>query len=299
MIYTVTFNPALDYIMYMDGLHAGGVNRVRSAKILCGSKGINVSWVLHNLGIESVALGFVAGFTGREIERMLREHGVCTDFVPLGHDRSRINVKLVAGEESDLNAPGPEIRPADMEAFFKRMDGIAEGDTLVLAGSLPAGLPQNTYSEVLMRAGRAKCVVDTTGNALRAALRYRPFLVKPNHHELGELFGRELETEEEIAHCAEKLRQEGAQNVLVSMAGRGALLAAQDGRLYRSAAPKGTVRGSTGAGDSMVAGFLAGCETGKGLEYAFRMGVAAGSASAFSEELATREEVYALLKELG
>lgn len=296
MIYTVTFNPALDYIMYMDGLSVGEVNRALAAKILCGGKGINVSWVLHNLGIKSVALGFVAGFTGREIERILAEHGCQTDFVWLGHGMSRINVKLVTGEESDLNAPGPQIGPADMEAFFKRVDSIAEGDTLVLAGSLPAGLPKNIYSEVLMRAAKAKCVVDTTGNALRAALQYRPFLVKPNHHELGELFGRKLETEEEIAHCAEKLRQEGAQNVLVSMAGRGALLAAQDGRLYRSAAPKGTVRGSTGAGDSMVAGFLAGYEEGKGLEYAFHMGVAAGSASAYSEELATREEIYALLE---
>ncbi|CAK7052341.1 MAG: Tagatose-6-phosphate kinase [Desulfovibrio sp.] len=294
MIYTVTFNPALDYIMYMDGLSVGEVNRVRAAKILCGGKGINVSWVLHNLGVKSVALGFVAGFTGREIERMLQEHGCQTDFVRLGGGLSRINVKLVAGQESDLNAPGPQIDT--LEPFFRKLDGLTGKDTLVLAGSLPAGLPENTYEKVLAHVSGARCVVDTTGDALRAVLKFRPFLVKPNHHELGELFGRELRTEEEIADCAEKLRQEGAQNVLVSMAGDGALMAGQDGRIYRCAAPKGTVRGSTGAGDSLVAGFLAGYEEAGSLEYAFRMGVAAGSASAFSEELATREEVYALLE---
>lgn len=293
MIYTVTFNPALDYIMYMDGLSVGGVNRVRAAKILCGGKGINVSWVLHNLGVKSVALGFVAGFTGREIERLLAEHGCRTDFVRLGHGMSRINVKLVADEESDLNAPGPQI--GTLEPFFRKLDGLTAEDTIVLAGSLPAGLPQDTYEQVFARASGARCVVDTTGDALVSVLKYRPFLIKPNHHELGELFGKELHTEEEIADCAVKLRQKGAQNVLVSMAGEGALMAGQDGRLYRCAAPKGTVRGSTGAGDSLVAGFLAGCEAGKSLEYAFRMGVAAGSASAFSEELATRAEVYALL----
>ncbi len=293
MIYTVTFNPALDYIMYMDGLREGEVNRVRASKILCGGKGVNVSWVLHNLGVESVALGFIAGFTGEEIDRLLRAHGCKTDFVRLPEGLSRINVKLVADRESDLNAPGPQVQ--DIEPFLEKLDGLTGKDTLVLAGSLPAELPRDTYERVLACAGKARCVVDTTGEALRAVLKYRPFLIKPNHHELGELFGKTLERTEEIAACARKLQEEGARNVLVSMAGAGALMAGEDGKIYRCAAPKGTVRGSTGAGDSMVAGFLAGYQESGELSHAFRMGVAAGSASAFSEELATRGEVDALL----
>lgn len=294
MIYTITFNPTLDYIMYMDRLREGEVNRVRASKILCGGKGVNVSWVLHNLGIDCVALGFIAGFTGDEIDRLLKEHGCRTDFIRLPEGLSRINVKLVADRESDLNAPGPTVK--ELQPFLEKIGALTAEDTLVLAGSLPAGLPGDTYEQVLLRAGKANCVVDTTGAALRAALKYRPFLIKPNHHELGELFGRKLTNQREIADCAQKLQKEGARNVLVSMAGDGALMAGEDGKIYRCAAPKGTVRGACGAGDSMVAGFLAGYHQTGDLSYAFRMGVAAGSASAFSEELATCAEIEALFK---
>lgn len=293
MIYTVTFNPALDYILRADDFRPGEVNRASAAKVLCGGKGINVSWVLKNLGVESVALGFLAGFTGMEIERLLREHGCHTDFIWLEHGMSRINVKLIADEESEINAPGPKIER--LEPLYDMLGALGVTDTLVLAGSLPAGVSQDAYETILARTGAGRCVVDTTGEALRRTLRYRPFLIKPNHHELGQLFGKKLSGRKEIAEHAMALRREGAQNVLVSMGGDGALLAASDDQIYECAAPEGVVIGTTGAGDSMVAGFLAGYADG-GLGHALRLGVAAGSASAFSENLAQKEDVYRLLE---
>lgn len=293
MIYTVTFNPALDYILYADSFRAGEVNRARDAKVLCGGKGVNVSWVLKNLGVKSVALGFLAGFTGTEIERLLSEHGCGTDFIWLEKGMSRINVKLVADSESEMNAPGPEIE--SLAPLFEKLKTLGPDDVLVLAGSLPTGVAQDAYETILSRTSAGKCVVDTTGEALRRTLNYRPFLIKPNHHELGELFGKKLSGRDEIAECAYVLRREGAQNVLVSMGGAGALLVGEDEKIYECAAPKGTVKGTTGAGDSMVAGFLAGYMEG-GLECALRMGVASGSASAFSENLAKKEEIYRLLE---
>ncbi|MEG2361224.1 MAG: 1-phosphofructokinase [Christensenella sp.] len=294
MIYTVTFNPALDYILRVDDFTAGIVNRVRDARILCGGKGVNVSWVLHNLGVASTALGFLAGFTGREIERMLREHGCDTDFVYVQDELSRINVKLIAHEESELNAQGPKIE--DIAPLLAKTDVLKEDDVLVLAGYLSG--TTDAYEQILSRTHAGKCVVDTTGEALMRALKYKPFLIKPNNHELGEIFNRTLNTREEIVECARALQNDGAQNVLVSMAGDGALMVASDGRVFSCAAPKGTVKGSTGAGDSMVAGFIAGYAEKGDLEHAFYMGVATGSASAFSEELAVKEEVYALLAQI-
>lgn len=295
MIYTVTLNPALDYILRADSFRQGGVNRACSTKMLCGGKGVNVSWVLRNLGVESTALGFLAGFTGREIERMLTEHGCRTDFTWLEKGMSRINVKVIAEEESELNAPGPRIET--LEPLLKKLDALGAGDTLVLAGSLPAGIPQDAYASILARTKAGKCVVDTTGEALRGTLKYRPFLIKPNHHELGELFGKTLSGKGQVADCARALLAEGAQNVLVSMGSGGALLAGSDGTIRECAAPKGVVKGTTGAGDSAVAGFLAGYADG-GLETALKMSVAAGSASAFSENLAQKEEIYRLFETL-
>lgn len=297
MIYTVTFNPALDYIMRASDFKAGRVNRAYAAKVLCGGKGINVSWVLKNLGIKSTALGFLAGFTGHEIERLLKEHGCRTDFNWLAEGMSRINVKMIAGKESEVNAPGPKI--GDIEPLLEKLDALKEEDVLVLAGSLPEGVDIDTYEIILARTGAGKCVVDTTGEALRRTLKHHPFLIKPNNHELEELFSKPLLQKGDMIECARTLRQEGAQNVLVSLGAEGAILVGSDEKVYECAAPKGTVRGTTGAGDSTVAGFLAGYLQGGNLGYALRMGIAAGSASAFSENLAEKEEIYRLIEQIG
>lgn len=298
MIYTVTLNPSLDYILRLDRLQAGQVNRCREEAMLCGGKGINVSTVLHNFGVESVALGFVAGFTGAQILRELRRQGIRTEFFELDAGCSRVNVKIKAEQETELNGMGPPIPPRQMAQLLGRLAQLQPGDILVLAGSVPESLPEDTYERIL--AGLAerpvRVVVDATGPLLRRVLPFRPFLIKPNHHELGELFGRALRTDEEIAAAAHELQQEGACNVLVSMAGEGALLLGEDGQTYRSRPPQGRVVNSTGAGDSMVAGFLTGyLESGGDLQTALLTGLAAGSASAFSERLATRAEMEALL----
>ncbi|WP_031472376.1 1-phosphofructokinase [[Clostridium] aminophilum] len=299
MIYTVTFNPSLDYIIRVDDFRIGEVNRTSYEKILPGGKGINVSIVLKNLGHESTALGFAAGFTGREIERRLAEYGVKPDFIPLEEGFSRINVKMKSKEESEINGQGPKITEAAIEALFEKLDAMNGDDILVISGSIPNTLPSDMYERILARYQEKKIpvVVDATRDLLTRVLKFHPFLIKPNNHELGEIFGVELKTQEEVIPYAKKLQEMGARNVLISMAGEGAVFISEKGDELRSGAPKGKVVNSVGAGDSMVAGFLAGyLETSGDYRTAFRMGLSAGSSSAFSEELATRKEVEELLK---
>lgn len=299
MIYTVTFNPALDYVVRMDALALGQVNRTASEDVQLGGKGINVSWVLRELGHENVALGFVAGFTGKAIEDGLAAKGVATDFIHLPAGLTRINVKLKAGEETEINGKGPDISAEALEELLCKLDALGEGDVLVLAGSIPASMPSDVYESILARLEGKKvlCAVDATRDLLVNVLKYKPFLIKPNNHELGEIFGRVLTTDEEIRECAEKLQQQGARNVLVSMAGDGAMLLDENGGCHRLAAYKGKVKNSVGAGDSMVAGFLAGYLDTGDYAHALRVGSAAGSATAFSDVLATRPEIEALLNQ--
>ena len=299
MIYTVTFNPSIDYIVDVDHFQTGMVNRTTGEHVLPGGKGINVSIVLKNLGHESTALGFLAGFTGTAMQQMLHSFGVTDDFVRLDDGFSRINVKIKAESETEINGQGPVITEEAQRALFAKLDRLTSGDTLVLAGSIPNTLPDDIYERIMEHLeGRGiRIVVDATKNLLRRVLKYRPFLIKPNNHELGEMFGVELKTDDDIIFHAKKLQEEGATNVLISMAGDGAILLTAEGVFYRSTAPKGTLVNSVGAGDSMVAGFLAGfMESDGSYEHAFYMGVATGSASAFSPNLATREEALALLK---
>lgn len=298
MIYTVTFNPSLDYVVTVRHFIEGIVNRTGEERIVPGGKGINVSMVLKNLGYESTALGFLAGFTGRELQRLLEEKGIATDFITVAEGMSRINVKIRSEQESEINGAGPVIRPEDLAGLYERLDALQAGDILVLAGSVPGNMPVSVYGDMLKRLQKRdlKLVVDAAGNLLDKVLQYRPFLIKPNHHELGELFGVTINGKDEAAVYAGKLQERGARNVLVSMAGEGAVLVAEDGRIYRAKAPKGRVRNSVGAGDSMVAGFLAGYLEKGDYADAFRMGVCTGSASAFSDGLATREEVEKLLQ---
>lgn len=298
MIYTVTFNPSLDYIVRVDDLALGAVNRVSSEVIMAGGKGINVSIVLKNLGHESRALGFLAGFTGDEIARQLEERGVACDFIRVKEGMSRINVKIASQQETEVNGMGPDIGSSDVEALFDRLDALAAGDILIISGSVPAALPQDIYERILARLeGRGvDIVVDATRDLLLNVLAYRPFLIKPNNHELGDIFGVELSRREEVVPYAKMLQERGARNVLVSMAGEGAVLVGEDGSMLMSESPRGQVVNSVGAGDSMVAGFVAGYLEGDGsFERAFRMGLCTGSASAFSLELATRDDVEALL----
>lgn len=297
MIYTVTFNPSLDYIVRLDEFVPGMTNRTRSETMFPGGKGINVSIVLHNLGIPSIALGFVAGFTGDEIERGAQSLGVNTDFIHLEQGVSRINVKIKADYESEINCRGPEIPDLAISALFDKLDALGEGDILVLSGSIPPTAPDDIYERILERLqGRGVAfVVDATKDLLLKVLKYHPFLIKPNNHELAEMFGVTLKGNDDIALYARKLQDMGAQNVLVSMAGDGAIFLSSTGFLSYSPVPKGKVKNSVGAGDSMVAGFLAGYAPNLDLLEGFKMGVATGSASAFSEGMATQEYVLRLL----
>lgn len=297
MIYTVTFNPALDYIVRVAQLNIGEVNRAAYGEIMAGGKGVNVSLVLKNLGHESTALGFAAGFTGEKLVQDLKDKGCRTDFIFLDQGMTRINVKIKGQEETEINGEGPEITPVAVRTLMMRLERLREGDILVLSGSVPKTLPEDMYEKVIVRqqGKKVKVVVDATKNLLKETLEYHPFLVKPNHHELGELFGVTISNPEEALSYAEKLQQMGAVNVLVSMAGDGAVLLDEYGNRHMSPAPEGRLINSVGAGDSMVAGFLAGYLETKDYEQAFRMGIAAGSASAFSEFLATREETMEVL----
>lgn len=300
MIYTVTFNPALDYVVHLTELKIDTVNRNESEEVQFGGKGINVSTVLTHLGNETSALGFVAGFTGYGLEMGLQKMGVHTDFVHLDDGLTRINVKIKAGKETEINGIGPHIPAAALQKLYDKLDTLQTDDVLVLAGSIPASLPDDIYEKIMQRLdGRGiRVVVDATRDLLVNVLKYHPFLIKPNNHELGEIFDRELHTEEEIAGCARQLQERGARNVLVSMAGDGALLLDETGACHRMGVPKGTVVNSVGAGDSMVAGFLSGYLASGDYWQALRMGTAAGSASAFSIGLATKPQIEALLTQL-
>lgn len=302
MIYTVTFNPSLDYIVRIDSFATGEINRVNYEQVLAGGKGINVSIVLKNLGQNNTALGFLAGFTGEEIKRQLHEFGVTNDFVQLNQGFSRINVKAKAENETEINGQGPDIDKAKLEELFTKLDQLQADDTLVLAGSIPKTLPDDIYQQIMARLnGKGiRIIVDAEKKLLLNVLQYHPFLIKPNNHELGDMFGVTLTTDAEIIEYAKKLQAKGAQNVLISMAGDGAILLTTDGTTYKCPAPKGKLVNSVGAGDSMVAGFITGFNESAGdFKTAFHMGVATGSASAFSDNLATRPEVEALLKTIA
>lgn len=301
MIYTVTLNPALDYIMHVEHFEKNRINKTSSELLLPGGKGINVSIVLHNLGMSSTALGFIAGFTGQEIRRKLQGLGVMDDFIELPDGHSRINMKICSHEETELNGMGPIIDEASLLKLYTQLNRLVTGDVLVLAGSIPASLPDNIYQDIMKRveAKGVMTIVDARKDLLENVLELRPFLIKPNNFELAELFGlEELWDKQEVLRYAKELQERGARNVLVSMAGAGAVLAAEDGSTYESPAPDGTVINSVGAGDSMVAGFLYGLLTTESFEQAFYTGLACGSASAFSEQLATKDAVDAILKHL-
>ena len=300
MIYTITFNPAIDYIVYINDFKLGSVNRAEAEELYFGGKGINVSIILKELGVDSKALGFVAGFTGDAIEQGILEMGVKTDFVHLPKGCSRINVKLKSGEETDMNGQGPEIDSTSMETLYYKLDKLSNGDTLILAGSIPKALPQDIYENIMFRLSgkKLKVVVDATKALLMNVLKYRPYLIKPNIHELGELFNVELHTVEDILPYAEQLQKKGARNVLVSMGGEGAVLIDEKKNVHRCKACSGKPINTVGAGDSMLAGFLAGLiEKENDLEYAMHLAAAAGGATAFSKGLAKKDEIFELLKQ--
>ncbi len=299
MVYTVTFNPAIDYVVHTAEMRLGEVNRSSSEEMYFGGKGINVSIVLNELGTPSIALGFTAGFTGEAIENGITAMGIKSDFVRLKTGNSRINVKIKAGEETELNGQGPHIDDEALEALFVKLDKLSDGDTLVLAGSIPSSLPSDIYERIMQRLSdrKIRTVVDATNDLLLNVLKYKPFLIKPNNHELGEMFGVTLSEDEEIERYARKLKDMGAINVLISMAGDGAMLIDENGKCHRCGVCKGKVRNSVGAGDSMVAGFLTGAQNGD-YEYALKLGTAAGGATAFSDGLAVKTKIEELLAQL-
>lgn len=298
MIYTVTFNPSLDYIVSVSDFKLGLTNRTDSELLLPGGKGINVSTVLQNLGIANTALGFTAGFVGEEVRKEVEQLGVKAEFISLDEGVSRINLKLKSIDGTEINGQGPKIPREAVDALMTQLDRLGADDTLVLAGSIPASMPDDIYQKIMERLdGRnVRIVVDATKDLLLNVLGHHPFLIKPNNHELGDIFGVKLSEREEVVPYAKKLQEKGAVNVLVSMAGKGAVLLAEDGSVYAAEAPKGTLKNGVGAGDSMVAGFLAGYGESGGYEHAFRMGLAAGSASAFSDQLATKDEIEKVYK---
>ena len=293
MVYTITFNPAMDYVMKTEKFVSGQVNRSTSEYLVAGGKGINVSVVLSELGVENTALGFVAGFTGIEIERLLSEQKIRTDFVKLEKGNSRINVKIKAETETELNAKGPEINENDIEKLFEKLEKVNENDFVVLSGSVPKGVDENIYCKIAEKV-KVRLVVDAEKKLLLETLKFKPFLIKPNHIELGEMFDITINTPDDAIKYAQKLIEMGAENVLVSMAEKGGVFVNEDEAFYLEA-PKGDLVNSTGAGDSAVAGFLAGYIETKDFEKAFKMGICAGSASAFSENLATKEEIIKML----
>lgn len=297
VIYTVTFNPSLDYIVSVKDFRQGMTNRTSSELMLAGGKGINVSIVLGNLGIKSTALGFIAGFTGDEIVRRLHNGGINSEFIKINDGISRINIKLKSIDGTEINGQGPHIDSSHIEQLMNRLRRLESGDVLVLAGSIPAGISDNIYKDIMdmLKDKGVQIVVDATSRLLTNVLEYNPFFIKPNQHELGDIFNVTLNTQEEVIPYALELKKMGAVNVCVSMGGKGAILVADDGNVYKAKAPDGILKNSVGAGDSLVAGFLSGWIEKKDYEYAFRKGVATGSASAFSERLATNGEVNDLI----
>ena len=301
MIYTITFNPALDYISEVEKFELGKINRTETEKILPGGKGLNVSTVLKNLGIENTALGFIAGFTGEELKRNIEQRGIKTDFIKVKKGITRINVKISSKEETALNGNGPDIATEDINELLEKIEQINSKDTVILAGNIPKCINNDIYEIICkkLECKKVRFVVDATKELLMNVLKYKPFLIKPNKEELEETFKEKIETKEDIIVHAKKLQEMGAQNVLISLGGEGAILVTKENKEYFLNAPKGKVLNTVGAGDSMVAGFIAGYEKSGEFEYAFKMGVATGSASAFSMNLATAEEVANLLKEIN
>lgn len=300
MVYTVTFNPALDYVMNVEKLSTDDINRTESEELYYGGKGINVSAILSRLNIPTVALGFTAGFTGEKLREMMNDDGIKNDFVELNSGFTRINVKVKYGKELDINANGPEITADKIKELFRKLKHLNNGDYLVLAGSVPASLPDDLYSKILEELSdrNINIVVDTTGNQLLNVLKYKPFLIKPNHHELGEIFGQKMDTTEKITEYAKKLQEMGAVNVLVSRGGDGAVLVDDHGTVHPASAIKGKLVNSVGCGDSMVAGFIAGYITNKSYSEALKLAVASSAATAFSKELAKADEIYKIYKNL-
>ena len=300
MIYTVTFNPAIDYLVYVPELKVGSIIRSEKEKVFCGGKGINVSLVLRELGIKSTAMGFIAGFTGSAIEQAIGGDEISTDFVHLNDGLTRINVKIRSGYETDINGQGPAISENDIKLLFDKLKRLKQGDTLVLAGSIPNTLPSDIYEKImeLLSETGVRFVVDATKDLLLNSLKYLPFLIKPNNDELGEIFGVKIDTPEDAILYAGKLRKMGAVNVLVSMGKNGAVLVDENGKEYYMPAVDGKVINTVGAGDSMVAGFLAGYAQESDYGYALKLGTAAGGATAFSEGLATRDEIFRLMNQI-
>ena len=299
MVYTVTFNPAIDYVVHINDIRVGATNHSDREEMYFGGKGINVSVVLKELGVNSKALGFVAGFTGEAIEKGLKDLKVDTDFVHLKTGNSRINVKLKSLEETEINGQGPHIDDESVTLLFQKLDALTDGDTLILAGSIPSSLPADIYEKILerLKAKKIRVIVDATKDLLLNVLKFKPFLVKPNNHELGDMFGVTLQTDEEIEKYARKLQDMGAVNVLISMAGDGSMLIDETGKMHRMGVCKGKVKNSVGAGDSMVAGFTAGIQSGD-YEYALKLATAAGGATAFSDGLATKDKITKLFNTL-
>ena len=301
MINTITLNPSLDYIVKVDNFQVDAVNRSNAEQIYPGGKGINVSIVLNNLGVKNTALGFIAGFTGDEILRRIKDHGVDCDFIKVKSGLSRINVKLKSNEETEINGSGPRISESDLELLFEKISHLKKGDYLVLSGSIPSSVPNDIYESIMKRLldKEVEFVVDATKDLLFKVLKYKPFLIKPNHHELAELFNVTLNDDNDIIKYGKKLQEMGAKNVLISMAGDGAILIPENGDPIKREVPKGILKNSVGAGDSMVAGFISGYLKNNDINEAFKMGIATGSASAFSEELATKDEVINLLEQMN
>ena len=299
MIYTVTFNPSLDYILDLSELNMNHVNRTSAERILPGGKGINVSIVLHNLGVDNKAICFTSGFTGDALKTLLQQRDMNADFINISQGLTRINVKLRSGGETEINGQGPEIKSEDIAELYEKRGYLDEEDYLVLAGSLPDTMSKSTYMDIMqmLQYNNSKIIVDATGELLLNVLPYKPFLIKPNNHELGNLFGVEVNTREDAVKYAKKLIEKGARNVLVSMSASGAVMVTEDGDVYEADAPQGEVKNSVGAGDAMLAGFLAGYIKYEDFDKAFKLGICAGSASAFSEEMATRDEVMKLYEE--
>lgn len=300
MIYTVTFNPALDYILELDKLEIGKIQKSKTELILPGGKGINVSTVLTNLEIDNIALGYKAGFVGAELERLLRNMKVKTDFIDLEEGNSRINVKISGEEETAINTNGPQISENKILELLEKLKTLSENDYLVLSGSIPSSIKDDIYEKIcsIVKKQNVKIVVDATKNLLVQALKYNPFLIKPNNEELGEIFGVEIHTKEDAYVYGKKLKEMGAQNVLVSMGKIGAALIDEAGQEYFIKSPEGKRVNTVGSGDSMVAGFIAGFLKYNNYNDALRMGVSAGSASALSKYLATKEEVYNLFNNI-
>lgn len=298
MIYTITFNPSIDYIVHMNKLESGITNRSKNEEYYFGGKGINVSWVLKELDKPSIALGFVAGFTGEAIEQGVKNHGIDTDFIRLDSGTSRINIKIKAAEETEINGQGPDIPQWAIDRLFDKLAQIKDGDTLILAGSIPNSLPQDIYEKILHNASDrdVKCVVDATKNLLLNVLKYKPFLIKPNKQELEEIFGVKLNSQEEIIECGQKLREMGAVNVLISLGKAGAILIDECGKIHKIGTVPCKAVNTVGSGDSMVAGFVAGFMDTGNYKYALKLGTACGGATASLPGLAAKSQIAEMLR---